>query len=280
MTAKRIRRLALPLVGAVPARTVRRYVPALRAAVAPKDAFVHPSVLPGTTLEIDVGESWFDIAGTPCKVKYLVATLPFSDAPVAHLATERERRVAQQVAATKPHLGQADTVQPAARARRRAHPAGRASPGVPPDGPPPPILDAPPLPTASAANRGAPAPNCGVPSDGAPATGDSAIGPWPPTPPAYTPTALPNCLPRLSTISRPLPLPQLPARTATDPPHRTSHLYPGRHPSPRSTWLLASVVSSKRSFPHFLLTDHPLAHNAAPTLSPHVRPYLAARPRN
>ena len=80
MTAKRIRRLLQPLAGPVPARTVRRYVAALRTAVAPKEAFVHRSVRPGATMEVDFGESWVDIAGLPCKVKYLVATLPFSNA--------------------------------------------------------------------------------------------------------------------------------------------------------------------------------------------------------
>ena len=80
LTAKRIRRLLLPLAGPVPARTVRRYVARLKTAVAPKEAFVHRSVLPGTTMEVDFGESWVDIAGVPCKVKYLVATLPYSNA--------------------------------------------------------------------------------------------------------------------------------------------------------------------------------------------------------
>ena len=31
-------------------------------------------------MEVDFGESWVDIAGVPCKVKYLVATLPYSNA--------------------------------------------------------------------------------------------------------------------------------------------------------------------------------------------------------
>ena len=79
LTAKRIRRLLLPLAGPVAARTVRRYVAALRAAAAPKEAFVHRSVRAGTTMEVDFGESWADIAGVPCKVKYLVATLPASN---------------------------------------------------------------------------------------------------------------------------------------------------------------------------------------------------------
>ena len=80
LTAKRIRRLLLPLAGAVSSRTVRRYVAALRRRVTSKEAFVHRSVAPGTTMEVDFGEAWVDIAGTPRKVKYLVATLPYSNA--------------------------------------------------------------------------------------------------------------------------------------------------------------------------------------------------------
>ena len=49
LTAKRIRRLLLPLAGPVAARTVRRYVAALRAATAPKEGYVHRSVPAGTT---------------------------------------------------------------------------------------------------------------------------------------------------------------------------------------------------------------------------------------
>ena len=80
LNAKWVRRLLLPLAGAVSPRTVRRYVAALRRAVTSKEAFVHRSRLPGTTMEVDFGESWVDIAGVPCKVKYLVATLPYSNA--------------------------------------------------------------------------------------------------------------------------------------------------------------------------------------------------------
>ena len=80
LTAKRIRRLLLPMAGPVSARTVRRYVATLRAAVTSQEAFVHRSVRPGTKMEVDFGESWVDIAGVPCKAKYLVATLPFSNA--------------------------------------------------------------------------------------------------------------------------------------------------------------------------------------------------------
>ena len=79
LTAKRIRRLLLPLAGPVAARTVRRYVAALRAATSPKEGYVHRSVRPGTTMEVDFGESWAEVAGVPRKVKCLVATLPYSN---------------------------------------------------------------------------------------------------------------------------------------------------------------------------------------------------------
>ena len=91
LTAMRIRRLLLPLAAPVPARTLRCYVAGLRAAGSSKEAFVHRNVRPATTMEVDFRESWVDIAGVPCKVKYLVATLPFSNAyfakayPVARL---------------------------------------------------------------------------------------------------------------------------------------------------------------------------------------------------
>ena len=60
LTAKRVQRLLLPLAGAVSPRTVRRYVAALRRSAAPREAFVHRSMLPGSTMEIDFGESWAD----------------------------------------------------------------------------------------------------------------------------------------------------------------------------------------------------------------------------
>ena len=50
LTAKRVRRLLLPLAGPVSQRTVRRYVTALKGDMKPtKEAFVHRSTLPGTT---------------------------------------------------------------------------------------------------------------------------------------------------------------------------------------------------------------------------------------
>ena len=79
LTAKRIRRLLLPLAGPVAERTVRWYVARLKAAAAPKEVYVHRSPRPGVTLEVDFGESWAEVAGVLRKVKYGVATLPYSN---------------------------------------------------------------------------------------------------------------------------------------------------------------------------------------------------------
>ena len=79
LTATRIRRLLLPLAGPVAERTVRWYVARLKAAAAPKEVYVHRSPRPGVTLEVDVGESWAEVAGVLRKVKYVVATLPYSN---------------------------------------------------------------------------------------------------------------------------------------------------------------------------------------------------------
>ena len=79
LTATRIRRLLLPLAGPVAERTVRWYVARLKAAAAPKDVYVHRSPRPGVTLEVDFGESWAEVAGVLRKVKYGVATLPYSN---------------------------------------------------------------------------------------------------------------------------------------------------------------------------------------------------------
>ena len=78
LTAKRIRRLLLPLAGPVAERTVRWYVARLKVAAAPKEVYVHRSPRPGVTLEVDFGESWAEVAGVLRKVKYGVATLPYS----------------------------------------------------------------------------------------------------------------------------------------------------------------------------------------------------------
>ena len=79
LTATRIRRLLLPLAGPVAERTVRWYVARLKAAAAPKEVYVHRSPRPGVTLEVDFGESWAEVAGVLRKVKYVVATLPYSN---------------------------------------------------------------------------------------------------------------------------------------------------------------------------------------------------------
>ena len=94
VTAKQIRRLLLPLAGPVAARMKRRYVAARRAATLPKEGYVHRSVRPGTTMELDFGESWAEVAGMPRKVKYLVATLPYSNVYFAKGVSARAARVA------------------------------------------------------------------------------------------------------------------------------------------------------------------------------------------
>ena len=77
LTAKRIRRLLLPLAGPVAERTVRWYVARLKAVAALKEVYVHRSPRPGVTLEVDFGESWAEVAGVLRKVKCVVATLPY-----------------------------------------------------------------------------------------------------------------------------------------------------------------------------------------------------------
>ena len=94
LTAKRIRRLLLPLAGPVAERAVRWYVARLKAAAAPKEVYVHRSPRPGVTLEVDFGESWAEVAGVLRKVKYVVATLPYSNVYFAKaypIATGRRR---------------------------------------------------------------------------------------------------------------------------------------------------------------------------------------------
>ena len=95
LTAKRIRRLLLPLAGPVAARTVRRYVAALKVATAPKEGYVHRSV-----------RAWDDDGGrrrrivgrgrgsAACKVKYLVATLPSQQRVFRQGVSARAARVA------------------------------------------------------------------------------------------------------------------------------------------------------------------------------------------
>ena len=58
LTAKRIGRLLVPMCGALPRRTVRRYVRRVKRDLFAKEAFVHRPQRPGDTMEVDFGESW------------------------------------------------------------------------------------------------------------------------------------------------------------------------------------------------------------------------------
>ena len=79
LTAKRIRRLLLPLAGPVPGRTVRKYVAQVRKELFPREAYVHRSGRAGESMEADFGESWALIGGRLRKVKFFAATLPYSN---------------------------------------------------------------------------------------------------------------------------------------------------------------------------------------------------------
>ena len=79
LSAKRIRRLLIPLAGSLPERTVRQYVAWVRQALFPREAFVHRTHLTGETMEADFGESWARVAGVLHKIKFLVVVLPCSN---------------------------------------------------------------------------------------------------------------------------------------------------------------------------------------------------------
>ena len=79
LTAKRIRKLLVPLAGRIPGRTVREYVAQVRKELYPREAYVHRSPRAGEVMEMDFGESWAMIAGRARKVKFLVVTLPYSN---------------------------------------------------------------------------------------------------------------------------------------------------------------------------------------------------------
>jgi transposase len=79
LTAKRIRRLLVPKAGAVPGRTVREYVAEVKGELFPREAYVHRSGRAAESLEADFGESWALIGGKVRKVKFFVATLPYSN---------------------------------------------------------------------------------------------------------------------------------------------------------------------------------------------------------
>ncbi len=80
LTAKRIGRLLRPEAGSVPTRTIRKYVAGIRAELFTPEAFVLRTHLPGQTMEVDFGESFAVVAGELHKTKFLVATLPCSNA--------------------------------------------------------------------------------------------------------------------------------------------------------------------------------------------------------
>ena len=79
LSAKRIFLLLRPRLGTLAERAGRKYVARLRAQ-RPPEAFVHRTHAPGDTLEIDFGEAWITLLGQDLKVKFLVATLPASNA--------------------------------------------------------------------------------------------------------------------------------------------------------------------------------------------------------
>jgi transposase len=80
LTAKRIGRLLVPICGPQRPRSLRRYVARVKAQLFGKEAFVHRTHRPGDTLEVDFGEAWIELGGEARKVKFLVATLPASNA--------------------------------------------------------------------------------------------------------------------------------------------------------------------------------------------------------
>jgi transposase len=84
LTSKRVAVLLFERHGvAVPERTVREYVADVRREVRPREAFVHRTHAPGDTIEVDFGDSLAVIAGRMERVKFVVATLPTSNAHFA-----------------------------------------------------------------------------------------------------------------------------------------------------------------------------------------------------
>jgi len=79
LTAKRIRKLLMKKAGRVPGRTVREYVAEVKSELFPREAYVHRTGRAGQSMEADFGESWALIGGKVRKVKFFVATLPYSN---------------------------------------------------------------------------------------------------------------------------------------------------------------------------------------------------------
>ena len=89
-TAKRIGWMLEPETGRLGERAVREYVAEVRRRLFGKEAHVHRTPLPGDAMEFDFGESWAEIGRRRQKVKYVVATLPASNAYFAKVyAVER-----------------------------------------------------------------------------------------------------------------------------------------------------------------------------------------------
>lgn len=85
LTAKRIGSLLEErglLAVPIGERTVREFVAEVREQlrVAQREAFVHRTHRPGETLEVDFGETWAVIGGEKLKLRFFVATLPYSNA--------------------------------------------------------------------------------------------------------------------------------------------------------------------------------------------------------
>jgi transposase len=81
LSAKRIGQLLQPRVEfRIAERTLREFVAQVRDQLKCPEVFVHRTHGPGQTAEFDFGESWAVVAGRKLKVKFLVATLPASNA--------------------------------------------------------------------------------------------------------------------------------------------------------------------------------------------------------
>ena len=107
LTAKRIGRLIAPGLSRPAAeRTVRQYVAEIKRELFVKEAFVHRTHAPGDTMEIDFGESAAFVAGELVRVKFLVATLPASNAYFAKLyPVERLECLLDGIVAAFRHFG-------------------------------------------------------------------------------------------------------------------------------------------------------------------------------
>lgn len=106
LTAKRIGRLLVPICGPLRPRSLWRYVARIRAKLFRKEAFVHRTHRPGDTMEVDFGEAWIDLGGDARKVKFLVATLPSSNAYFAKAyRVERLECLLDGIASAFAHFG-------------------------------------------------------------------------------------------------------------------------------------------------------------------------------